>query len=139
MMFLYIFCAVSENKKFDYEWDNPVLSLTDKIKFTKNINVALINSQPHDAITFLLLVPLPLDTPLPLKSKVLMYTAGDFLLPLSLSEDALLLLKPKAPMLVAKAVFSRLWQIIQFIKGIKVLARWETPKAYFPLKSNLKY
>lgn len=43
IVFLCTLCAMSENRRFDYEKDGLVLGLADKIKFTKDINIALIN------------------------------------------------------------------------------------------------
>lgn len=81
------------------------MDLTDEIKFTENIDIALISSQLYDAITFSLPVPLSLDILLSLEFKALMHVASDFSLSLSLPKNALLPLKSKALMLVAKVIF----------------------------------
>lgn len=97
--------TMSKNKKFDYKWNNLVLSLADEIKFTKDMNIALINFQLHNAIIFSLPIPPLSDILLSLESKALMHITSDFPLPLSPSENTLLLLELKTSILVTKVVF----------------------------------
>lgn len=88
------------------------MGLADKIKFTKDINITLISFQLYNAVISLLTVLPPPDALLLLESKTLMHVAGDFSLLLSPPKDILLPMEPKAPILVAEAVFSQLQQIV---------------------------
>ena len=128
-VFVCMLHAVSEDKKFDYEWEDPILGLLDKITFTKDMDLALVSSQPHDSL--LLPLPQPHNGPSPLESKTPISVIAAVSLSLQQPYNALSLLKSKTPMLATDNGPSHLRKLIQFIKGTELLARHKTLEIHF--------